>query len=166
MTAWGRKIGKSLLSWGVVLALIAAIPFYVSRDLVTGPPPEISGPLTSGERFMGLATLGKPAVIYFWASWCGVCKLMQPTLRSLAGDFPMITVALQSGDITAVKAYMKKNALDAPTVVDEEGAIAAEYGVRGVPAVFMVDGDGAIRYAMTGYATELGLRIRLWLASR
>lgn len=78
----------------------------------------------------------------------------------------MITVALQSGDIAAVRSYMKKNALEAPTVVDENGAIAAAYGVRGVPAVFIVDGKGAICYTIIGYTTELGLRIRLWLASR
>jgi predicted transcriptional regulator len=48
--------------------------------------------------------------------------------------------------------------------VDEDGAVAAAWGVRGVPTAFVVDGDGQIRYVTTGVTTRWGLRLRLWLA--
>ena len=48
--------------------------------------------------------------------------------------------------------------------MDETGEIARRWGATGVPASFIVDGDGRITYAGMGYATEVGLRVRLWLA--
>jgi len=44
-----------------------------------------------------------------------------------------------------------------------QGVIGAEYGVSGVPASFVVDSAGIIRFAEVGYTTEWGLRARLWL---
>jgi hypothetical protein len=38
--------------------------------------------------------------------------------------------------------------------------------VRGVPAHFVVDGQGKVRFAVVGYATEWGLRARLFWAER
>ena len=52
------------------------------------------------------------------------------------------------------------------TVLDEDGAISKRYGLRGVPAVFVLDGSGKIRFSSVGYTSELGIRIRLWLAGR
>ena len=51
-----------------------------------------------------------------------------------------------------------------PVLMDEDGEIARGWGVNGVPASFIVDTDGNIRHAGMGYATEMGLRLRLWLA--
>jgi hypothetical protein len=42
--------------------------------------------------------------------------------------------------------------------------IAAQWGVRAVPASFIVDGAGQIRFLEIGYTTGAGLRLRLWLA--
>jgi hypothetical protein len=38
--------------------------------------------------------------------------------------------------------------------------------VRGVPASFVLDGDGRIRFASVGYTTGVGLRGRLWAAGQ
>ena len=42
--------------------------------------------------------------------------------------------------------------------------ILPQWGVRAVPASFVVDGTGQIRYVEVGYTTGIGLRLRLWLA--
>ncbi|MBL8489984.1 MAG: hypothetical protein JNM82_04320 [Rhodocyclaceae bacterium] len=38
--------------------------------------------------------------------------------------------------------------------------------VRGVPTHFVVDPSGRVRFRVVGYATEFGLRARLWWAQR
>jgi hypothetical protein len=38
--------------------------------------------------------------------------------------------------------------------------------VRGVPASFVLDGDGRIRFAGVGYSTGIGLRGKLWAAEQ
>jgi peroxiredoxin len=73
-------------------------------------------------------------------------------------------VALQSGDAAEVQAYMDKEGFRVPVVLDEDGAIGKSYGIRGVPAVFILGPDGNIRFSTMGWTSELGLRFRLWLA--
>jgi thioredoxin-related protein len=50
-------------------------------------------------------------------------------------------------------------------VNDQQGLIANAYGVSAVPAVFFTDSNGKIVFTTSGYTSELGLRLRLWLAA-
>jgi peroxiredoxin len=59
---------------------------------------------------------------------------------------------------------MDEQGLDFPVVLDEQGALAARFGVRGVPASFVLGSGGEIKFKEIGYTTELGLRARMWLA--
>lgn len=163
--SWRTKVSRGLSSWAFVLALMVAMLLWSSRDLMTGKPPEIQSALVDGQSFIGLDSVKKPAVVYFWGSWCPVCKAMQPTLRSLtASDVPVLSVALQSGDAAAVNAYLSQQALTVPTVADETGDIARRWGVKGVPALFIIDRNGNVRYSLSGYTTTWGLKARLWFA--
>ncbi len=60
--------------------------------------------------------------------------------------------------------FRRAESVSFPVLNDPDGAIAAHWGVRGVPASFIVDGAGQIRFVEVGYTTEIGLRLRLWLA--
>jgi len=166
MVRWSARI-RSLLGWVPVIMLILAIQWAVGSGMAErGKAPEIQGIMTDGKPYPGLSSLPKPSLVYFWASWCGICRMMQTTLRDLAGDVPVITVAFQSGDRAMVSDYMRKSGFEVPTIVDEDGVLGQSYGIRGVPALFFLDREGNIRYATMGYTTSYGLRIRLWLAGR
>ena len=73
---------------------------------------------------------------------------------------------MQSGTRLDVDKYRQAQKFHVPTLLDEDGALAGRYGLRGVSAVFILGPDGKIRYATTGYTSEAGLRLRLWLAGR
>lgn len=158
------KIVRGLTSWVGILVLLLVMQLWISRDMVTGKPPEIQGTLITGERFAGLEGMPKPVVVYFWAGWCSVCKAMQPVIRSLSAEGTVLTVAMQSGDATTVSAYMSQHDLHATTMVDEDGSIAKRWGIHGVPALFVIDREGNIRYSTRGYTSFWGLKARLWLA--
>ncbi len=161
------QIAKSLVGWLPVVAVIRGPSICEPQCHGHRQGARRAGRHTvSGESFAGLQSLPKPAIVYFWASWCGICKAMQSTVLSLAGDTPMITVAMQSGDVVTVRDYMIGRPFHVPTLVDADGSVARTYGVRGVPATFVLDREGSIRFATTGYTSELGLRLRLWWASR
>jgi len=150
----------------VVVAVLLALERFLTRDALRGPAPAIEATLTSGEPFSLAALRGRPTLVYFWAEWCPVCAMSQGAMDGVLADHPRVTVALHSGTPGEVQAYLDRHRLDWPTVADEAGVLAARYRISGVPAVFVLDRHGDIRFVTRGYTTALGLRARLWLAGR
>lgn len=148
----------------VLLVLVfALIQWWQSRDLARGAAPPLVGHLIDGTPYQ-LDPARGPVLVHFWASWCPICRLEQDSIDSIAADHPVITVATTSGTREEVAEYLAEHGLKMPVLMDEEGRIAAAWGLGGVPATFVVGPDGAIEHAAMGYSTEIGLRLRLWLA--
>jgi len=81
-------------------------------------------------------------VVMFHASWCGPCKTMKPLIERLAGEQGFALVGVDAG---------------------ENRALAAEYGVRSVPAVLVFkNGDVTCTPLWGGHAEE---RLRSYLAA-
>ena len=68
------------------------------------------------QKFQELIQSEKPVLIDFFATWCGPCKV-------------------QSSVLTTVKENVGETARIVKIDVDQYPAIAAEYGVRGVPTL-------------------------------
>ncbi len=167
MSGRGAGRARSVLGWVITLALIGLLQAFLTRGMVDGGRvPALGGQQTDGQVFAGIAQLPKPALVYIWASWCGVCRAMQGTLNELAKTHALVTVATQSGDRATVSAYMAAHDFHVPTLVDEDGRIARRFGIRGVPALFFIDRQGDIRSVASGYTSSWGIRLRLWLAGR
>ena len=147
----------------LLLLVFAGVQWWQARDLAQGAAPPLNGLLLDGTPWQ-LESAEGPQLVHFWASWCPICRLEQDSIASLATDWPVITVATTSGTPDEVDAYLAEHELRMPVLMDEEGHIARQWGVDGVPATFVVDTDGNIRHAAMGYSTEWGLRLRLWLA--
>jgi len=151
---------------GLALAVYFAGQCLAGWNLASGDIPAMGSDTLDGRSFDAANLGGKPVLIYFWASWCPVCRAMQGSVQSLARDQAVFTVAMQSGGKAEVSRYMDQQAFHVPAILDEDGTIAARFGLRGVPAVFVVAPNGRIRFASAGYTSEWGLRARLWLAGR
>ena len=156
-------MGKKILFYLAVAAVLFGGQFFINRGLVTGTPPTITQRTLQGDEVMPAIARG-PAVIYFWAEWCGICGMMQGTLSTLLKDYPVITVAVRSGDDGDVADYLRERGLNWPVVNDEHGTIAERYGIKGVPALFFIDGEGNIALTSAGFSSEAGIRFRLWLS--
>jgi alkyl hydroperoxide reductase subunit AhpC len=52
------------------------------------------------------------------------------------------------------------------TIVDNDGELARQYGVIGVPTSYILDSEGSIRFSEVGMSSAWGLRFRLWLAEK
>ncbi|MGD2117773.1 MAG: protein disulfide oxidoreductase [Chromatiales bacterium] len=162
-----KKIRKSLGQWLIYLLLfvvvIYTVNFFKSRHAVSGPAPLLSVQTLSGQSF-DLQQLEEPVLVHFWASWCPMCQLEQNNIQAIADSRPVLTIAMQSGDADEVGDYLQQHKLTFPVLVDEAGDIARQWGVRGVPTSFVINPAGEVEFVEVGYSTEIGLRLRLWLA--
>lgn len=163
-TSTRRRRWRYAVEVALVLAVILGIRAYQQRDVVTGPAPALAGILLDGRAFTLAPLAGQPQLVHFWASWCPICRAEHGSIAALAQDYPVVTVAMQSGSDADVAEHLRKEALSFPVLNDPDGVLAAQWGVRGVPASFIVDGAGQIRFVEIGYTTEVGLRLRLWWA--
>lgn len=59
-----------------------------------------------------------PVLVDFWASWCGPCKMLAPTVAQIAKEY--------SGKIKVGKVN-----------VDEEESLSREYGIVSIPTVIL-----------------------------
>lgn len=161
---------RRLLGWATNLALILGIflgiQWWMARPLATGEAPPLTGTTLSGELIDLNNLRGQPVLVYFWATWCPVCKLGNGAIEAIAKDHRVLSVAMQSGDAGDIQRFMAAQQLSFPTVADDDGMIAGRWGVAGVPASFVIDARGQIGYATMGLSTDAGLRARLWAAAR
>lgn len=161
-----QRWGKEAL-WLLLMALVISTLLDLWRS-PTLPEGAMSAPITLQDgTTTDLATLsrGKPLLVYYWASWCGVCRFTTPTVETLWQEGEnVLTVALRSGSDAQLREGMAKKGLTFPTHNDESGALAARWQV-GVTPTFLIVKNGELVSSTTGWSSGLGLTLHLWWAS-
>jgi thiol-disulfide isomerase/thioredoxin len=122
-------------------------------------PPQILGTDRNGE-LVDLGQLrGKVVVVTFWASWCGYCRKELPALNAMqtaAGPeyFRIVAVNVQDGndEYRAMTRQMRDYTLTFAR--DRSGSIAASYGVRSYPNLWIIDPEGRVAGRHVGYGEE------------
>jgi peroxiredoxin len=164
----GAKLRRRFKGWFMQLAILiialSLIHLWQTRDLAEGYAPSLSGQTLNGKRFDLEKQTEWPLLIHFWATWCPVCKLETGGIASISEDYPVVTVAMESGSEGTVASFLDKHHYQLPVINDPDGALATAWAVTGVPTSFIVTRDGRIRFSSVGYTFPMTLRIRLWLA--
>ncbi|TXH67639.1 MAG: protein disulfide oxidoreductase [Thiothrix sp.] len=166
------KRPKRWVKWGIELAIVLALIFGVrawqQRTLIMGEAPAFNEIDLKGQEISLAAYQGKPMLLHFWASWCPICEVEQGSINKVVeAGWPMVTVAYSSGEAEEVKRYMERKGISNwVTIVDNDGELARQYGVVGVPTSYVLDANGTISFREVGASTSWGLRLRLWFAEK
>jgi len=75
-----------------------------------------------------------PAMVDFWAEWCGPCKMVGPTVEALAKEY--------EGKIKIAKMN-----------VDENRETPAKFGIRNIPTLILFK-DGEVAQTIIGAQTK------------
>lgn len=119
-----------------------------------GPTPALVLPDIDG-RVHNLADYrGKVLVVNFWATWCAPCRDELPSLERLrealrGRPFEVLAVNVNEGE-ARVQRFLTEIPLRLPVLLDRHGDTPRAWKVRGLPATFLLDAEGLIRFWYLG----------------
>ncbi|MEO5566965.1 MAG: TlpA disulfide reductase family protein [Gemmatimonadaceae bacterium] len=123
--------------------------------------PAYAASTMTGDPVSLAALRGKVVLLNVWATWCGPCRKEIPELRALHATYKdrgleLIGVSVDAdGTDETIKEFLTEFKMDYAIWRDPNEAVSATFRMAGVPATFLIDRRGIIRWKATG-AVEPG----------
>ena len=100
---------------------------------------------------------GKVVLIDFWATWCGPCLAEMPNVKKAyeahrSEGFEIIGISLDESK-DKVEDYLREQGISWPQYFDGKGwknKISTSYGISSIPATFLLDRKGVVKYVNIG----------------
>lgn len=169
----GMAISMSLLSLAWVLLTPVLLPAAQADTNITAPhrgftAPNFSLQTPQGEIISLSDYSGQPVLVFFWASWCSICKRAMPGLQAAYQAFSMDGFEILAVNTTfqdsfpAALEYFQTQDYSFTMLLDLEGEVSRTYRANALPTSILVNGDGTIQDVIIGSGIGEGL-IRGWL---
>ena len=104
---------------------------------------------------------GSIVMVDFWSSWCPPCRAEASVLAEayerwseLGVEFVGVSIWDNEEDVAD---FIKRHNITYPNGIDEDGSIAVEFGVKGIPEKFFVNPQGEIVRKINGPNTSQSL---------
>jgi thiol-disulfide isomerase/thioredoxin len=121
---------------------------------LTGKPLAIEGVKVDGTKFTSADWKGKVVLVDFWATWCGPCLAELPNVKKIYAQYhdkglEMIGVSCDRDEAALTKFLAENKDMPWPQLYDKAKpgwhALATQYGVNGIPTMFLIDKQGIVR---------------------
>jgi peroxiredoxin len=159
------------LAWILVTPILFAEA--QTEDPLSAPHPGFFAPPFTLETPQGdLHTLGdyrgRPVLVFFWASWCSICKRVMPGLEAVYQDyaplgFDILAINTTHQDtLDSAMNTFQSQGYSFTMLLDWEGTVADDYRMHAVPTSVLIGPDGKITDVIIGSGISEGfLRTRL-----
>lgn len=158
---WGRE---ALVLLMIVIAIVVLMDWWRAAKM---PSTFDSTPLhTLDGQTITLNTLSeeRPLLLYFWASWCGVCRYTTPSVARLVEEQAnVMSIALRSGEPQEVTPWLAQKKVTLPVVNDASGQLSRNWEIGATPTLVVLY-KGEVVSSTTGWTSYWGMKFRLWWA--
>jgi peroxiredoxin len=127
--------------------------------------PEFSGTLLDGTAFSSDQLAGDVAVLNFWGSWCGPCRVETPEFQEVYADVHDRGVQFLGlnvkDDQQLARAFLKRHDIRFPSMYDPKGEVALafrDYPANAIPSTIVLDPQYRVAAVYTGEVAQDDLR--------
>jgi len=138
----------SLVACGATPDVSASAPdTSVQGSELAASAVSFSGQTIDGGSFDSAKLAGEPAVLWFWAPWCTVCRAEAPDVArvadELAGEVRFVGIAGR-GPVADMQTFVSDTGTDGFIhVADTDGSLWTQFGVLSQPSFVFVSADGS-----------------------
>lgn len=120
------------------------------------PAPSYGAVAMNGDSVTLQQLRGKPVLLNVWATWCHPCRDEIPVLQALYDRYrdrglELIGVSVDaSGTEDVIREFAERYRMSYPIWRDPAETVSSRFLVVGVPATFLIDRAGVLRWKKTG----------------
>lgn len=146
------KLGLIVLSHFIEATCCAQAPNSLPKINITHYISEYNNHISANSKFV---------VLEFWATWCAPCLAALPHLNKLQTEFRRDTtisfISMTSEQPDRVRKILSRFHFESAVVCDTTGKTEKEFGVTSIPATFIIDSKGNVRWK--GLPRELNSKV-------
>jgi thiol-disulfide isomerase/thioredoxin len=128
--------------------------------------PEFSGTLLGGGAFSSEELSGDVAVLNFWGSWCGPCRVETPEFQAVYADVrddgvQFLGLNVKETSEQFALAFVERFGIEFPSLYDPRGEVALafrDYPATAIPSTIVLDRQGQVAAVYTGEVSQENLR--------
>jgi thiol-disulfide isomerase/thioredoxin len=152
-------MNKSFLFLSFLL-LIHVSPVFAKQlpagiiELEPYPAPSLKLEDIDGIAYQTPLANNKWMFVHFWASWCGPCRREMPAIQAMwkkmQGENLEIALINTAENEDTVFSFLAIHAPEIRPLMDRDGQVTEQWQPRGLPATYLVDPHGKVRYQALG----------------
>lgn len=144
------------------LLLVACEPQmgWEGGPAVGDPAPAYTVENLAGEPASLADYRGAPVLLNFWATWCTPCRTETPFLQSIHEEYRpnglrVVGVSMDSpGSLADIRSFMEEMGVTYDILYDSRQLGMDRFSLIGLPATYVLDSEGRVRFARVGPVSE------------